>query len=82
MFFQIYIVQCVSQIFFDDSVKEIFGSSTFSKGEFFNYLALTNMSGSEQTYSQYLYSTNDIQEIMKKLGGSSNMQIKVLALWI
>ena len=61
---KLYCSMC-SQIGFDSSVKRIFGSSTFDKKEFYNYLALTNMSGSSQTYSQYLYGTNNFSKEYK-----------------
>lgn len=65
-----------SQIAFDDSVNSIFGGASFSKDEFMNYLTLKNMSNSEKTYSQYLYDSNNIQEILSKFESSSGVSTK------
>jgi hypothetical protein len=43
-----------SQIAFDDSVKKIVSSGELDKKEFYQYLALKNMSGSDITYAKYL----------------------------
>lgn len=61
---KLYCSMC-SQIGFDSSVKKIFGSPSFSKKEFYNYLSLTNMTGNSQTYSEYLYGTNDLSKEYK-----------------
>ncbi len=52
-----------SQIAFDSSIKDIVGSDTLSKKEFYEYMARKNMSGSSQTYSEYLFGTNDLDKI-------------------
>jgi hypothetical protein len=52
-----------SQIAFDSSIKDLMEGDSFSKEDFYRYMALTNMSGSSQTYSDYLFGTNDLTEI-------------------
>lgn len=54
-----------SQIAFDDSVLEIeeFSDGKIDKEEFYRYLALKNMTGSKLTYSQYLFGTNNLEQI-------------------
>jgi len=43
-----------SQIAFDNSVKEILEEGELDKEEFYNYLYLKNMTGSDETYLDYL----------------------------
>lgn len=56
-----------SQINFDDSIQEnINKTGIIHKDDFyFNYLAKEKMSGSELTYSQYLFGTNDLKKILE-----------------
>ena len=50
-----------SQIAFDDSVKEIFGTNEFNKKDVFEYLSKTKLNGQKgPTYLEYLYGSNDL----------------------
>lgn len=54
-----------SQIAFDNSLKDVPGvnGGKISKDELYNYLAKTNVSGEDYTYSQYLFGTNNIEQL-------------------
>lgn len=54
-----------SQIAFDDSLKKIKGISDgkISKDELYNYLAEKNVSGEGYTYSQYIFGTNNLEQL-------------------
>ena len=54
-----------SQIAFDNSLSNIQGISEgkISKDELYNYLAKNNVSGEDYTYSQYLFGTNNIEQL-------------------
>ena len=56
---QLYCSIC-SQVVFDDSVNEIFPEEEFDKVEFYQYLAVKNMTNSDETYAEYLFGTNEI----------------------
>jgi hypothetical protein len=51
-----------SQIAFDDSVQKIFNANEFDKRNLYEYMANNEISN-EETYSKYLYGTNDLSEI-------------------
>jgi hypothetical protein len=51
-----------SQIVFDKSMYEIFPSGKFSQKEIYSYMTKMDMSDN-QTYSEYIYGTNDLKEI-------------------
>jgi len=57
-----------SQIAFDDSVKEIFGSNEFNKEELYLYMKNKNMTAQEVSYLEYLYGSSHLTEVS---GGSS-----------
>jgi hypothetical protein len=52
-----------SQIAFDNSVIDVFGFETVDKKEYYNYLALTEMSDKGLTYLEYLNAVSDMSEI-------------------
>lgn len=52
-----------SQIAFDSSIQELMGGEVFLKEEFYRHMTLTNMTGSSKTYSEYLFGTNELEEI-------------------
>jgi len=54
------------QVAFDDSMKEVFDGNEFDKKEFYYYMTLANISET-QTYSQYLFGTNDLNVISGNL---------------
>jgi hypothetical protein len=54
-----------SQIEFDDSLEKIFNGKTFDKREFYQYLSLKNISGQDQTYSEYLFGTKNIDSLIQ-----------------
>jgi hypothetical protein len=62
-----------SQIVFDESIKNIpsFSSGQLDKNLFFDYLKNEKYSES-QTYSEYLFGTNDLNSFKESLGVSSN----------
>ena len=62
-----------SQVAFDSSVKKIFGGDSFDKQEFYNYMSLTNMTGKSETYSKYIYGTNDFSKQYKGDFGEVNL---------
>lgn len=51
-----------SQIVFDKSMINIFPNEKFSQREIYNYMTKINISD-KQTYSEYIYGTNDLKEI-------------------
>jgi len=56
-----------SQISFDDSVKDIFGSNEFNKRDVFEYLSRTKLKDqSGPTYLEYLYFTNDATSLLSQ----------------
>ena len=61
-----------SQIAFDGSVKDLFNSNDeFDKREFYEYMAKTEISGSNgETYLEYLIGTKDIDSLAKAYGGN------------
>ncbi|MEK6760332.1 MAG: hypothetical protein AABX93_00225 [Nanoarchaeota archaeon] len=60
-----------SQIAFDDSLKNIneIQSGKISKDELYNYLTKNNVSGEDYTYSQYLFGTNNIEQLKQASAG-------------
>lgn len=62
-----------SQIAFDSSVKKIFNGDSFNKQEFYNYMSLTNMTGKDETYSEYIYGTNNFSKEYKGDFGKVNL---------
>lgn len=61
-----------SQVSFDNSVSEIEGleGGTISKDEFYKYLSENKISGGEKTYSEYLFRTNDVEELKRQVAVS------------
>jgi len=57
-----------SQIAFDESVKKIIESGELDKEEFYNYLYLKNMTGSDETYLEYLGLVNYYKNIDTEFG--------------
>jgi len=55
-----------SQIVFDKSMTNIFPSGKFSQRNVYSYMARTKMT-ENQTYSEYIYGTNDLKEISNGL---------------
>ncbi len=54
-----------SQLRFDNSIKsELFPSGKIDKGKFYDYLQNNKMPGTEVTYSQYLFGTNQITSLL------------------
>ena len=60
-----------SQIAFDNSLANVQGVSDgkISKDELYNYLAKTNMGGEDYTYSQYLFGTNNLEQLKQASAG-------------
>jgi len=52
-----------TQIAFDDSIVEVFGSGSIDKKEFYNYLASTEISDSGLTYLEYLNAASKVFDI-------------------
>ena len=56
-----------SQIAFDESVKKIFDNKNeFDREKLYIHMANNKMSGSDKTYSEYLFDTNNLEEINSK----------------
>lgn len=55
-----------SQIVFDKSMNEIFPSGNFSQRDIYNYMTKIKISDN-QTYSEYIYGTNDLNVISGEL---------------
>ncbi len=53
-----------SNIYFDEEIQK--QSSTINYGKLYSYLASENIPNKKQTYAEYLYDTNNLQEIGKK----------------
>ena len=60
-----------SQIGFDDSIKEIFPEGKVEKEALYKYMQENKVSGREETYLDYLYGTNNLQEIKEELDAQS-----------
>ncbi|MBT4375999.1 hypothetical protein HOD29_01345 [archaeon] len=52
-----------SQVAFDDSVKQIFSANDFDKREFYKYLTLKKLTSQDKTYAEYLFGTNNLDDI-------------------
>jgi len=53
-----------TQLAFDDSLNKIEGiEDTISKDELYNYLSVQKISGGEETYAEYLFGTNGINQL-------------------
>jgi len=57
-----------SQIAFDNSLKEIEGmGEEINKDELYNYLSVTQISGKEINYAEYIFGTNDINTLKNQV---------------
>lgn len=54
-----------SQIAFDDSLHDVFERGEINRTEFFYYLTSMNKTDEGETYSMYLYGTNDIEKVVQ-----------------
>jgi hypothetical protein len=78
-FSKLYCSYC-SQIAFDDSVKKIFDANEFDKKSFWDYMASLKKENGE-TYTEYLYDTNNFEEFfLDTNGGVVNLDKQYFAL--
>ena len=63
-----------SQIFFDDSLKNVQGAENgeISKDELYNFMSATKIGDGKMTYSEYLFGTNNIQQLKQTVSSSEN----------
>ncbi len=57
-----------SQIAFDDSLNDFEGieNNQISKDELYDYMSQNKISNSEETYTEYLFGTNDLEELKRQ----------------
>ena len=52
-----------SQIYFDNSMSKIFAEGKFSEEELYDYLAIEEYGSSKESYSMYMYGSNEIKQL-------------------